>query len=142
MTAGQQQTSFLQVVAGQHAGQKLYITDALVIGSDNQSEVVIDDPAIQPQHLRVISEEARVVVENLTKSGEVWVNGAQVTRHMLSSGDEIRIGRQRFVVKIPSLRPDSVLRDMPAKQQNNRLWLVWIGVAIAAAAASTYFFLL
>ncbi len=134
-------TIYLHAVAGQYAGQKLPVGDGLVIGSGSAVELAINDPAIQARHARIVAAGNRVLIENLS-DGDIWVNGTAVQRHTLGSGDEIRLGRQRFVVKIPGLRPDSVLREVPVRRPAGWLW--WAGIATSAvmAAAAAYWYLL
>ncbi len=134
---------YLQGVAGQYAGQKVSVSQAVVMGSAAEVEVTIDDPAIHPEHVRIMPYENRLAIENISGSDDIWVNGAVVQKQVLNSGDEIRLGRQRFVVKIPGLRPDSVLRDIPEKRGSG--WLLWAVAAliiVGAAAAYRYWYLL
>ena len=52
---------------------------------------------------------------------QAWVNGEPVKRHPLKSGDEIRLGEQRFVLQAPGLRPPSVLNQTREKTPFPRL---------------------
>lgn len=133
---------YLQGVAGQYAGQRVSVSQSVVIGSAAGVQVSIDDPAINPEHVRIMPYENRLEIENISGSDDIWVNGAVVQKQVLNSGDEIRLGRQRFVVKIPGLRPDSVLRDIPEKRGSG--WLLWVGLTtlITIGAATAYWYLL
>ncbi len=143
MTADKQlQSNYLQGVSGQYAGKKLPVDEALIIGSDSSVEVTIDDPAIRSRHIRIVADGTRMQIENLTEADQIWVNGVPVKQASLSSGDEIRVGQQRFVVKIPGLRPDSVLRDISEHQQYGKRWLVWAGIAVTMTVVAVAYYLL
>lgn len=130
---------YLQCVAGQHAGQRLPVNESLVLGAANDADISIDDTMVQAQHARIGMADNQWSIENLSGTDELWVNGAKVTNLVLRSGDEIRLGKQRFVVKMPGLRPDSVLREIPA-QRPSRIWLIWAGVLAVAAGGAAYWY--
>lgn len=137
-----QQGIYLQGVAGQYAGQRLPVGQSLVLGSDSALDTRLDDPAVTAKHLKLTPQDGRLMIESLSGADDTWVNGQPVQRQLLTSGDEIRLGRQRFVVKIPGLRPDSVLRDLPPKRRRAG-WVVWfsIAVAIGGAVAAYWYYL-
>lgn len=130
---------YLLGVAGQYAGQKLPVTSALTIGPDAAADVSLDDTEAGP--VKVILQDGRLHIESLSGADIIHVNGQSVTSQALASGDEIRLGRQRFVVKMPGLRPDSVLRDLPPARRRSG-WLLWamVATATAIAAAAVYWY--
>ena len=73
-------------------------------------------------------------VLTLEAEGPAWINGEPAQRQALKSGDEIRLGEQRFVLQAPGLRPPSVLREVQEKPSRSGLWIA-VGLAAAAAAA-------
>lgn len=65
-------------------------------------------------------------------SAGVQVNGKDWVDGRLQPGDEIRIGRHRFLLQAPGLRPGRVLA--PDGAAPRRRLRVWLAVALLAAA--------
>jgi hypothetical protein len=75
-------------------------------------------------------------VRLLALGGEaVTVNGEQVKEIHLAGGDEIRVGRSRFILQAPGLRPERVLTEAATKPKRSA-WGWWLAAAVLAASAA------
>ncbi|MEE4173845.1 MAG: FHA domain-containing protein [Xanthomonadales bacterium] len=68
-------------------------------------------------------------------SEEVTVNGEAVREVSLAGGDEVRVGRSRFILQAPGLRPERVLTE-EATQARGSAWAWWLAAAVLAASAA------
>jgi ABC-type multidrug transport system ATPase subunit/predicted component of type VI protein secretion system len=80
---------------GSPAGKELELTlPEMVIGRDASADMVIDSPAVSRRHLRVISTNGQVRIEDLGSSNGTFVNGVRLTApHTLQPGDVVQLGR-------------------------------------------------
>jgi len=134
------------LLRGMSAGvkdQRFEIADKLSLGSNSAMDVCLSGAEVAAEHARLRWDQQTLLVERSSEQAELFVNGKAVTQQQLNAGDELRIGAHRFVVKMPALRPQSVLRDVPAKQPASSLrwWLLAVTLAAAAGAAYWYFLL-
>ena len=66
------------------------------IGRGEGCELQIDSESVSRQHALVILRPQDTIIEDLNSTNGVFVNGRKVTRHVLSDGDAIHIGKIRF----------------------------------------------
>jgi hypothetical protein len=67
----------------------------ILFGRGDDCALRTDDPLVSRQHARITVEQERVLIEDLSSSNGVAVNGAKIGQITeLSSGDSIRIGDQ------------------------------------------------
>ena len=138
--ANSRKQAYLQCVAGQHAGQRLPLSSALILGTADSAGISIQDEAISDHHAKFEQQGSGWSIEAVDAQHEIWVNGSRISgSQSLRSGDEIRLGKQRFVVKTPGLRPDSVLRDVPASS-GHKWWPLWVALAGLGAGAAAYWY--
>lgn len=83
--------------------------------------------------LRVLDDGA-VQLEAAT-AGAVAVNGDPVTTHSLAGGDELRVGRSRFILQAPGLRPERVLTG-DATRERRPTWPWWLAAAVLVGAGA------
>jgi len=123
------------------SGRKYAFDDELLLGRGADCHVRIEDWDVADRHARVRVTEGGIVIRGLDDTRPVWVNGEQVRQRALGSGDEIRVGRYRFMLQAPGVRPASVLREPPRKPVA-RLW-AWLAAAaaLAAIAAASWYWL-
>ncbi|MBU1187667.1 MAG: FHA domain-containing protein [Gammaproteobacteria bacterium] len=121
---------------------RLAIADELTLGSNTAADVNLSGAGVAADHARLRWDQQTLLVERGSEQAELFVNGKAVTRQQLNAGDELRIGAHRFVVKMPALRPQSVLRDVPAEQAASSLRWWLLAAALLAAAASVYWYVL
>lgn len=68
-------------------------------------------------------------------SEAVTVNGETVEDIHLAGGDEIRVGRSRFILQAPGLRPERVLTEAATKPRSSA-WVWWLAAALLAGSAA------
>ena len=120
----------LKGASGAITGQAFPLAERTSIGASADAQVQI--AGLNDDHARIVFDGEVLTLE---ASGPAWINGEPATRQALKSGDEIRLGEQRFVLQAPGLRPPSVLREVQDKPSRAGLWWA-VGVAGAAAAAA------
>ena len=69
------------------------------IGRTPGNDVVIDNLAVSGHHAKLLIEEGRFVVEDLSSLNGTFVNGQRVRRIPLKDGDEISIGKHTLVYR-------------------------------------------
>jgi DNA-binding NtrC family response regulator len=100
--------------------------DAVVVGRERPSEIVIDDPSVSRQHARFVREDGEIWVEDLESRNGTLLRGKPLQRAKLEPGDEVSVGRARIVVAATQASPsvdatsvaegDLVLRSARMKQ--------------------------
>ena len=65
----------------------------VTIGRLPDNALVIDNAAVPGHHARVFREGDRVVLEDLKSTNGTFVHEQRITRHVLSDGDLVRIGK-------------------------------------------------
>ena len=133
----------LRGLSAQVKDQRIEIADSLMLGSTDAADIVLSGDDIVAAHARLRWDQQTLLIERGDDQAEVYVNGKPVAQQQLNAGDELRMGQHRFVVKMPALRPQSVLRDLPPAQarSNLRWWLLAAALAAGSAAAYWYFLL-
>lgn len=115
----------LKAASGPQTGQSFELGDDTAIGSAAGADIVVE--GLLEKHARIVFDGEVLMLEAVEST---FVNGEPATRQPLKSGDEIRVGGQRFVLQAPGLRPPSVLRD--TEQKRSFPW-AWVAVGLAAA---------
>lgn len=126
----------LKAASGPRTGEAFDLDDDTLIGSGPASRIRLDD--IEAEHARIRFDGDRLTLE---ASAETHVNGDPVTVRALKSGDEIRVGPNRFVLQAPGLRPPSVLAETERRGLGPWAWVV-IGAAAAGGLAALAAFVL
>ena len=67
------------------------------IGRVPDNTIMIDNPAVSSHHARVFRDGDSFVLEDLQSTNGTFVNDNRVTRHNLSNGDVIAVGKHRLV---------------------------------------------
>lgn len=90
-------TATLRVVAGD-AGEPAAVVgrDPVTLGRSRRANFVLHDDAVSRFHAVVRRERFGWVIEDLESSNGVLVNGVQVDKAELGSGDEVTLGRTRL----------------------------------------------
>ncbi len=66
--------------------------------------------------------------------GAVTVNGDDVQELSLAGGDELRVGRSRFILQAPGLRPERVLTEEATR--SGGAWRWWLVAAVLVGAGA------
>jgi len=75
------------------------LDDETTIGRDPGSDLILDDPSVSSHHAKVKLEGKEFILYNLAKVIPTRVNDREVTRYILVDGDQVEIGKQRFLFK-------------------------------------------
>jgi len=127
----------LKGASGKVAGQTFALGVKTVIGSSAGCELRIEDENVAPRHVEIdLEPNGELLLQQLDEKYETRVNGAQVQRASLGSGDEIRVGNCRWVLQAPGLRPEKVLTAYAVRPRHRSLpWLVALLLVACAALA-------
>ena len=96
-------------VEGPEGGQTFEILPrGCVLGRSPKCNVQLPSDKVSRQHARIYSDPfGRWIVEDLQSRNGMWVNGAQVSSHVLLAGDVVEIGPFHLRLEQPSLPPIS-----------------------------------
>jgi serine/threonine protein kinase len=104
-------TKHLLVIEGPDQGRVFPLAGgALVVGSSNKNtDICLNDPYVSRLHCKVEIRDDRVVVHDLKNSKGTFVNGTQVSRQDLQSGDVLRVGNSqlRLVAEAAAVPPNA-----------------------------------
>lgn len=125
-------TFALKGASGAITGRRFELDEDTLIGSGGESGIRLD--GLMERHARIVYDGERLTIES---AQSVVVNGEPGKRHILGSGDEIRIGEHRFVLQAPGLRPASVLGQSRPRRWI-WMWAAGAGVLAAVAAIAWY----
>lgn len=86
--------SWLVMSQGPQPGQTFMLDrDWLTVGRDPSNDIVINDPQVSRQHLRITRQGQMVVIEDLGSTNGSFANGVRLTgSHVMSNGDVIGLG--------------------------------------------------
>jgi pSer/pThr/pTyr-binding forkhead associated (FHA) protein len=91
----------------------------VIVGrADESSHIVIHDPSISRNHIRIFEDKGHIYIDNLSPENETLLNGKTVTRDRLRNEDEIEIGRNvrlQFLVIEPTNVEETDIEDRPKK---------------------------
>ncbi|MBU6153042.1 MAG: FHA domain-containing protein [Bdellovibrionales bacterium] len=74
--------------------------DEIAIGRAPNCHVILEDRKSSRKHVVILKKEKQWLLKDLGSANGTLVNGARVDEHILSSGDEIRIGDTHFRFKV------------------------------------------
>lgn len=88
----------LVVRRGPHEGARFPLSgDQVTVGRSQDAAIFLDDVTVSRRHAELFRDEsAWCVVDNRSLNG-TYVNRSRIDRHVLSHGDEVQIGKYRFV---------------------------------------------
>src|SRR5438552_18608160 len=83
----------LVVLAGPDEGMVFTLgAEVLLLGRSRATETHLTDPHVSRVHCQVVPEGPQHVLVDFDSASGTFVNGKEVDRHVLQSGDLIRIG--------------------------------------------------
>lgn len=75
-------------------GQEFEVSDVVVLGRSDETDVVLDDPYASEFHLRLVSQESGMMLHDLGSTNGTYVNGRRVSAPTeLKRGDTIQVGK-------------------------------------------------
>jgi DNA-binding response OmpR family regulator len=85
--------AMLLMVEGPSPGKRTFVDQPeLIIGRDEQCDVVIPERQVSRQHARIRQERGKYVLEDLDSKNGTFVNGQEIEGpHSLQDGDELQI---------------------------------------------------
>ena len=79
----------------------VYTVEATVGSDCFLSDILIDDPSIEPLHARILKNDRTYLIEDLSKSRNTYINNIPVSgRTEIKQGQEIRFGDVGFVISM------------------------------------------
>ena len=133
----------LTVVVGVDAGNIVTCRDGATIGRGMGCELMLPDPGVSRQHVRVERDGDDWIVADLESKNGTCLNGKPITRAKLASGDEIQVGAivtLRFAMmgeveeKLARQLYDSSMRDALTRVFNRRYFMDRLTTELAFAA--------
>ena len=131
----QSRRASLRVVSSD-AGKQVFElnSDRMTIGRSSVCDLRVEEPSISSEHARFVHAEDGWRIINLLSTNGVFVNDKKVFSHLLSDGDEIRLGRTLLRFHDPSGARRS--GDSAGASGSTRMILMAVGaVAVIAALA-------
>ena len=132
----------LKGASGPVMNRSFPLTERTVIGRADDCGLKLDEEGVAGRHAEILLADGVLTLRRLDAAAEVLLNGQPIESAPMSSGDEIRIGRCRFVLQAPGLRPAKVLTDEASRPRRGWLPLLLVAALLAASAAAWHFGLL
>ncbi len=82
----------LEIVKGLGTGSEYEVDQAVILGRLDTNDVPVKDTKASREHAKVYRQGAVFSIVDLNSSNGTFVNGRQVTKQRLETGDEITIG--------------------------------------------------
>jgi len=81
-------------------GQEFEVSDVVVMGRSDETDVVLDDPYASEFHLRLVSQEGGMMLHDLGSTNGTYVNGRRVSAPTeLKRGDTIQVGKTAMEIR-------------------------------------------
>ncbi|MGI8971171.1 MAG: FHA domain-containing protein, partial [Dehalococcoidia bacterium] len=105
----------LRVISGPSRGERYAIgAGGLIIGREEDSDVILDDPLVSRHHVRVRRQQEAYVVEDLGSRNGTLFNGDRLLRATpLLPGDRLTVGASEFQF---NLRPPGISPALPEQR--------------------------
>ncbi|GAB3278427.1 FHA domain-containing protein [Parasphingorhabdus pacifica] len=92
--------AYLLVSRGPEAGHRFVLTqEPISFGRHRESDVFLDDVTVSRHHAQILREEERYVLVDVGSLNGTYLNREPIERAELTDGDEIWIGKARFVFR-------------------------------------------
>ncbi len=84
----------LFVIRGNDQGTRYELEEAMLrLGRDASNAIQVHDTEVSRQHAELRHSDEGFVVSDLGSSNGTYVNGQRIQRHLLSSGDQLQLGK-------------------------------------------------
>jgi len=90
--AGEPMRSRIVIINGDNAGATYPLKGTVSLGRAESNTVTIKDAKVSRQHAQIQQQGKEYIVVDLNSSNGTFVNDERIEEHVLSDGDEIRIG--------------------------------------------------
>ncbi len=91
----------LRGVSGVTFGKIFPVHGTMVIGRQAECEIPIQSEEVSRRHAELKATPDGIMVEDLGSSNGTYVNDRRITRHLMKSGDELRLDTIRFLLLAP-----------------------------------------
>jgi eukaryotic-like serine/threonine-protein kinase len=101
-SAGSTMTAALPPVllVAEASGKEIRLTkDEIIVGRTSQCDLIIRASDVSKRHCRILISSDEILIEDLASANGTWVNGRQIRKAPLTTGDRLRIGNHEFLVK-------------------------------------------
>jgi pSer/pThr/pTyr-binding forkhead associated (FHA) protein len=102
---------FLQVIKGEHEGQKYHVTGSLTFGRSVKCELCFSDQELSRRHCEFFLKDDVLEVKDLASANGVFVNQQKVSTAVLQPGDQIRMGSVTLLVIGPKVAAPQVVDE-------------------------------
>jgi len=75
------------------------VSDALTIGRQSDSDIVLDDPKVSRRHAQIECRRGIFTIRDLNSTNGIWLGKERVDEHTFQDGDTIRVGDAQLVFK-------------------------------------------
>ncbi|HDZ86512.1 hypothetical protein LCGC14_0879710 [marine sediment metagenome] len=72
------------------------LTDKVIIGRSEGADIQLEDSFASSSHAKLQKQGATYVVQDLKSTNGTLLNGNKIKKETLNSGDEIKIGKNKF----------------------------------------------
>ena len=119
----------LFVIRGNDQGKRFELEEqTLRVGRDSSTTIQLHDTEVSRQHAEIQRVDDDYTIADLHSSNGTFVNGKRIRQHVLSSGDQIQIGRTLMLYTGPADEPDEDLAHTisiaPAEQVDDESHIV------------------
>ena len=123
----------LKGASGPVINQVYRFEQQITIGTNASCDVHLQEPGVADRHAEILLEaDGAITLRNLDPHRETLCNGIAVDEKRLNPGDEVRIGRCRWLLQAPGMRPERVLtEEVVVRRRRHWPWLLPIGLALA-----------
>lgn len=126
-------------LTGPNTGQQLTVlSPSMTIGSGSDCNIQIADNEMANRHAQLEQNETGLLIRDLGTMHKILVNHHQVEQCLLKHGDEIEIGRTRFLVHATVRAEVDAAQAVRGVQRAGRPRRLMIGVYAAAGLALLY----
>lgn len=125
---------YLVWLAGPRAGERIYVNRALVVGSGEDADVVVDETTLSRRHVRLTPHAQGLEIVDLGSTNGTYVGGVRIQHAMLETESTVVLGRLRARVEVGEspARSEALLKFGPLATANAKLQALF-GIAARVA---------
>jgi len=83
--------------------------DSLSIGREPSNDLVVNDLSVSRRHCIIKTEEGQIKVTDLDSHNGTFVNDTPIRNHVLSHGDQLKVGNSLFLFLLHDIQTSSLL---------------------------------